>query len=201
MNTPATQIFDLGNVIVAHDNNLLWDRLAMLCPDTDQARSQLPGLVGASKIGTGHEQVGDLHHRLIGELGMRANPDQFLDAWVCHFSAIPGMSEILHNLALQRPLVLLSNTNAAHWDHIRGRFPVLKLFRSRLLSHELGLVKPNNAIFELAARQAGQEIERCFFTDDLQPNVDAAVKCGMDAVLFQGVESLRRALADRGIDA
>lgn len=201
MNTPATLIFDLGNVIVAHNNDLLWDRLAMLCPDPDRARSQLPALVSASTIGTGHEKVGDLHRRLVNELGMRPNPDQFLDAWVCHFSPIPGMTEMLQNLAHQRPLVLLSNTNAEHWNHIRKRFPVLKLFRPTLLSHELGLVKPNNAIYELAAKQAQQAVEHCFYTDDLQPNVDAAIACGMDAVLFQGVEALRRDLASRGIDA
>ncbi len=201
MDTPSTLIFDMGNVVVAHDNDLLWDRLSMLCGDPDQARSQLPAIVRASKIGTGREQVGDLHRRLIDELGMRSNPDQFLDAWACHFSPIPGMSKMLHNLAQRLPLVLLSNTNAAHWDHVRGRFPVLRLFRSTLLSHELGLLKPDSAIYQLAAQQAGHALERCFFTDDLQPNIDAAASCGMDAVLFQGVESLRAALAARGIEA
>ncbi len=201
MDRPAVLIFDIGNVIVAHDNDLLWDRLAALCPDPEAARSKILPLVRESAIGTGRESVRSLHRRLTRELRMSANPDAFAEAWNSHFTPIPGMPELLTRLAVRLPLVLLSNTNAAHWDHIRVGYPVVGLFPIQLLSHEVGLLKPVPAIFELAAARAGQPAGRCFFTDDLQSNVDGALRCGMDAVRFEGCEALRKALAVRGIEA
>ena len=41
----------------------------------------------------------------------------------------------------------LSNTNSMHWEHQTSLWPVLDRFDFRFLSFELGLAKPDQAIF------------------------------------------------------
>ena len=67
------------------------------------------------------------------------------------------------------------------------------------MSHDLGLLKPDMAIYREAARLAGVELQQCFFTDDRQDNVDGANAVGMDALRFESAEQIRAELARRGV--
>lgn len=59
-------------------------------------------------------------------------------------------------------------------------------FDVQLISGEVGVRKPDPAIFELAAQQVGVGPQGCVFVDDRQRNVDAARGVGMEAVLHEG---------------
>ncbi len=59
-------------------------------------------------------------------------------------------------------------------------------FDAQLISGQVGVRKPDPAIFELAAQQVGVEPSRCVFVDDHERNVVAARGVGMEAVLHQG---------------
>lgn len=96
-------------------------------------------------------------------------------------------------------LLLLSNTNAIHFEMLRREYPLLRHFHGMVLSHEVHLVKPQPAIFEAAVRLAGCSPEECFYTDDVPEFVDAARTLGIDSEQFRGVEKLERELASRGI--
>ena len=109
------------------------------------------------------------------------------------------MERIVARLARTRRLALLSNTNAEHWQHLRGRYPLLSRFDLILLSHEMRLLKPDAAIYREAADRAGLEPQQCFFTDDRQDNVDGAIAVGMDAVRFKSAEEIIAELARRGL--
>jgi putative hydrolase of the HAD superfamily len=108
-----------------------------------------------------------------------------IDAWVR--GATPGATVLLDELAARgHRIACLSNTNARHWelmstwqDEADRLWPRLQL---RLASHELGLRKPDDAIFaalELAGGVAASEI---VFFDDLPDNVAAARARGWRAV-------------------
>ena len=78
---------------------------------------------------------------------------------------------------------LLTN-NAREWAVTwRPLIPLAELFDVVLDSSEVGLRKPDPAIYRLTCRQLGLEPAECLFVDDLECNVEAARGLGMEALL------------------
>jgi putative hydrolase of the HAD superfamily len=67
------------------------------------------------------------------------------------------------------------------------------LFDSVILSSSVGMIKPDPAIFELAAKQLNVLTYECVMIDDLPPNIDAAQFAGMKGIVFG---SLNQAKSD-----
>ena len=60
-------------------------------------------------------------------------------------------------------------------------------------SHEVGLAKPDPAVYALTAERLGVRPEAIAFLDDVPANVEAARACGWQAVLHESTpESIRR---------
>ena len=97
-------------------------------------------------------------------------------------------------------LGILSNTNDAHWRYVTGRFEFLTgLFDVFAMSFEIGVMKPEPRIYVEAARLAGVEPAKVFYTDDRAENVEGARAAGFDAELFTTPADLSRQLWQRGI--
>ncbi|MER7849245.1 HAD-IA family hydrolase [Kitasatospora sp. NPDC096077] len=92
------------------------------------------------------------------------------------------------------PVVLVSN--ATPWlDQDLDRLGLADLAAHVVNSSRVGLVKPDPAIYHLAAARAGVVPGRCLFVDDLAVNVEAARAVGMTAVHYRDPDTLRDALA------
>jgi epoxide hydrolase-like predicted phosphatase len=63
------------------------------------------------------------------------------------------------------------------------------LFDAVVISGEVGLRKPDPAIYQLATRRLGLPPEQIVFVDDLRPNVKAATAAGMVGVQHVDVET------------
>lgn len=77
---------------------------------------------------------------------------------------------------------LLSNSWGSE-NYPRERFD--ELFDVVVISGEVGLRKPDPAIFELAARRLGVRTSDCVFVDDLDRNIAAAEEAGMVGILHR----------------
>lgn len=78
---------------------------------------------------------------------------------------------------------LLSNS----WGtSIYPRQRLAACFDAQVISGEVGLRKPDPAIYELAADRLGVPLERCAFVDDLDRNVQVAQQLGMFGVVHAG---------------
>jgi putative hydrolase of the HAD superfamily len=77
---------------------------------------------------------------------------------------------------------LLSNSVGNAYD----RDLLEELFDAWVISSEVGLRKPDPAIYELAAERLGLPPERCVFVDDLPGNLKPARALGMATVLHRG---------------
>ena len=88
----------------------------------------------------------------------------------------------------------------APW-RLEGDIGIHHLFDDIVCSAEVGMAKPEPAIYELAAERLGLEPRECVFVDDLDTNVDAARQVGMQAVLFRKDkgDDLRAQLATLGV--
>ena len=88
---------------------------------------------------------------------------------------------------------LLSNSWGCD-EYPRADFP--GLFDTVVISGEVGMRKPEEAIFLHAARALGLPPQECVFIDDIEANVAAAVACGMTGVHHTEAAQTAAALQD-----
>jgi putative hydrolase of the HAD superfamily len=194
-------IFDLGKVLVHFDFKRGYQALEGLCP---HPASEIPkrlaptGLV--ERFETGLVEPRDFVEQLTRILDLRVNYEQFCDIWSCIFMHTLIPESIIEGLAARYRLVLLSNTNAIHFEMIRRTYPVLRHFHSLVLSYEVKAMKPDPAIYRAAIERAGCRPEECFYTDDIGEYVEGARRLGIDAVQFRGAEALEEELRARAIE-
>jgi len=128
-----------------------------------------------------------------------------LDVYVAHFDdaltgPVPGTAALVEELRGAGVRVLgLTNWSAELYHHAEPAAPAIGLLEDVLVSGEVGLVKPDPAVFVLAARRFGLDPARTLFVDDSAENVAAAREVGYDAVVFTGADDLRAALVARGV--
>jgi glucose-1-phosphatase len=106
---------------------------------------------------------------------------------------------MIEGIARNYRLVLLSNTNAIHFEMLRENYPLLRHFHALVLSYEVGAMKPLPLIYHRAIEAAGCLPEECFFTDDMAAYVTAARAQGIDAVQFQSAAQIEAELRKRGV--
>jgi HAD superfamily hydrolase (TIGR01509 family) len=192
-------IFDLGGVLVRHNNDLLYDWLAERCAVPAAARKDIAARLDDKDIGTGRLTIDALHTRLVGELGFKGSFAEFLELWSSHFSEEPGMEKVVKSLAGRHRTVIFSNTNAPHIAHIEARYPVYRHAHAAYLSYELGLVKPDPPAFLKVLELEDCEPQDCIFIDDRPENTAAAEMLGMTTVTFTGQEAFLAAIAAHGL--
>lgn len=196
-------IFDLGNVLVFHDNQLLAERFASRLGVSAERVSALLDreLAEATNRGTlPPERVRPTVLRALGLSEDTLGDAEFQALFSSHFRANEPVLELVDRLADRLPLVLLSNTNALHWRYLAPRLPVLRRFKAVLLSFELGLMKPERRFFERALSAAETAPARAAFFDDIAPYVDAARALGMQGAVYRSFPELVSALKQLGVD-
>ncbi|MHB8588277.1 MAG: HAD family hydrolase [Candidatus Dormibacteraceae bacterium] len=108
----------------------------------------------------------------------------------------PQLVELLHHLGGRVRLGLLSNAGPGLRELVA---PLAGLFDDIVISAEVGLRKPEPAIYRLALQHLGVEPAETLFIDDLQRNVDAARMLGLHAHRFITPGRLKLALARHGL--
>jgi glucose-1-phosphatase len=189
-------ILDLGNVLVFHDNALLFAKMA-------EAFRTTPGAMKAriekdvwERTNTGRLPGDALRLELQAALGEELTAPQFVELWNCHFQLNAPMVQRVESLVGKLKLCLLSNTHDLHFEPLRRQLPVLETFDAIVLSYEEGLMKPAPALYRTALRRLNVAPERAAFFDDIQSYADGATAVGIHGRLFTTVESFDRQLAD-----
>ena len=95
--------------------------------------------------------------------------------------------------------VLVSNTNALHWEGVLRVFDVPSLVDALVLSFETGAAKPEARIFDAALRAAGASPEEVLFADDRGDYVAAARLLGIPGFVVSGPGVFERSLDRRGL--
>ncbi len=135
-----TVIFDLGQVIVPFDFERGFRALGELCslpPAEVRARVAATDLV--ERFEKGAVAPDDFVRRFSGLLGLETSYERFCEVWSSIFlpeTLIP--EELVAGLRDRYRTLLLSNTNAIHFDMIRESYPLVRLFHGSVLSYEVG---------------------------------------------------------------
>ena len=80
---------------------------------------------------------------------------------------------------------VISNTNDVHVHWLRAQIPEFASFDSVIFSSDVGLIKPDPAIYFRSLGELGVEAGRALFVDDLPENVVGAQAVGMAALLHR----------------
>lgn len=135
-------------------------------------------LVGEAEWSAEVEQV------LAEGFGMRADLSDFARRWLEPHAPDPRWERRLRALRDEGHVVgLLSNMMPSFEPHWRAAAPPVELFDELILSFEVGLRKPDPAIYALAAERAGAAPERCVLVDDVEANCAGARASGWRTVL------------------
>jgi len=193
-------IFDLGKVLVHFDFKRSYRALESRCPHSALEIPKLLAPTGlVERFETGLVEPRPFVDELCRTLDLRVEYDEFCTIFNSIFSEILVPESLLEALAARYRLLLLSNTNAIHFQMLRREYPMLRHFHHLVLSYEVRAMKPQREIYEAAVRLAGCRPEECFYTDDIAAYVEGARQFGIDAVQFESAEQIERELQARGI--
>jgi putative hydrolase of the HAD superfamily len=120
------------------------------------------------------------------------DPKSTIDAWNAMLKGWNTKKfDLLKALKAKYKLYLLSNTNEIHMQWVKNDLRIThgiddfdtRFFDKTYYSYKLGMIKPDRAIFQYVIDDAGIDPTESIYIDDLQENVDAALKLGFRAVL------------------
>lgn len=182
-------VFDMGNVLVRFDPERFMDNAGI----TDRQDRELIRKELFMSIEWAQMDLGTLTEETAEPLflprfpeRLRSSVSQLLFHWADHREVIPGMEALLEKLKnAGYSLYLLSNASVMQHEYW-PRFSMSALFTGKLISCDIGIVKPNPGIYERLTEQFHLQPEECFLTDDQPINVAAAVQCGWSGIVFHG---------------
>ncbi|MBU0982392.1 MAG: HAD family phosphatase [candidate division Zixibacteria bacterium] len=197
---PITVIFDLGNVILPFDP---LKPCRVLARETGNTPDEVADLIYGHGLERAFEEGkidGRVFTRECGRvLGIKLEYQRFRNLWADMFTENQAVSALIQWLHSRYPLVLLSNTNVWHWEHALAKYPILGCFSAYVLSYEVGVLKPDIAIYQ-AARRCVPDGSEAVFIDDIPANAEGAAQAGIHGIQFTDVDRLVHDLTRFGID-
>jgi 2-haloacid dehalogenase len=194
-------VFDLGNVVVRWDVRALYRKiftdeaemerfLAEVWTDEHNLRCDS----GESFAAVTAEVVAE-HPEFDGEI--RAAGERWIETIP---GPVDGTFDIIAELSdAGVPLYGLTNMSMESFPQLEVIYPQLSLLRHVVVSGQVGVTKPDPAIFEILIERTGVDPATTLFIDDSPVNTAGAAAMGFLTALFTDATSLRRRLADEGL--
>ena len=194
-------LFDLGRVLIDFDFRRGFRALEGFCPYTAaEIPHRLAGTGLVERFETGLIEPRDFVAEMCRTLDLKVDFDQFSQIWSSIFTDILIPESMLEGLGRRYRLVLVSNTNALHFEMLRETYGhLLRHFDDLVLSYEVHAMKPRAEIFQAAVERAGCRPQECFYTDDIAAYIEAARRMGIDAAAFESRMQLEGEMRRRGI--
>lgn len=179
-------LFDLGKVILHFDFTPAFKRLSAASSKTPQEidayfrESGLEVLYDGGKISSK-----EFHAKVKQGLGHRLSFTEFKEIWNEIFKPNTRIVSLISKLKSRTRLVLVSNTNAMHFEYIAKRYPVLGHFDKHILSYKEKVRKPDERIYRIAIRACGAKPHEILYIDDRHDLTEAAGDIGLHTFTFK----------------
>jgi len=179
-------IFDLGNVIIDIDFNRVlgvWSDLGRVPLSTLQSRFRMGDSFEQHERGEISDE--QFAAAVCDELGIALSFEQFAAGWQAVFVSVrPEVLTVMHQLRQQgHRVVILSNTNRLHCTYWPAQYPQVQQAADRVyLSQEMGVRKPEPAIYQQVLQQEGTPADQAIFFDDNLANIEAARALGITSI-------------------
>lgn len=192
--------FDLGNVILPFDPQGLSKRLAR---HSDYPAEKILGLLWHPELGASLEKgeitPQEFFTQVKASCHLKMSYEEFMVEFNDIFREDGAVVELLSKLKPSYSIGLISNTNIAHMNHVKNKFTFFAYIDEMILSHEVGLRKPDPEIFRHALHRLKVPPHQSIFIDDMAENIQAAHALGMKAIQFLSAEALTEHLIQLGV--
>lgn len=188
-------IFDLGGVLLTYQHQAVIEAIARLCQGNVEAVRGVLSRYG-DVLGTGAQNGRFLYQVLQQEAGLVGSYEE-LETAVCTYPRRDERALALVRELAKRPflaLAIISNTVEQHAAWQRRHVPELSHCHPVIFSNEVGLLKPDPAIYQLTLTQLGLPPQQTLFIDDNLPNVTAAQQLHMAAHHHRGWDETKRVI-------
>jgi len=142
--------------------------------------------------------------KFLRDAGLPQEHVEELNRWDQRLWTVQNPAMVAWQLQLkQRGLLtaILSNMGDSVLESVEREFAWIHRFDVLVWSYQLGIAKPDPAIYRHTLAQLGTLPEETLFIDDRRENVEAAQALGIQAIEFSTVERLRQELISQGLDA
>jgi epoxide hydrolase-like predicted phosphatase len=186
-------IFDLGGVLLRTADFTPRERLAT---HLGMSRQELAEFIFGGESGD-QAQRGDINvqqhwDNLAAQLHMsRLEFNQVLGEFFGNDELDQSMLEYIRGLHQTYQTGLLSNAFGDLREIISERWHFEDAFDDMIISAEVGLVKPDVRIYQLAVEQLGVKAAEAVFIDDMQRNIEGAMKADLQGIHFINPQQLR----------
>ena len=196
--------FDLGAVIlnINYQNTIdEFSKLGVKNSSSFYSKKAQTNLFNQIEVG------GITAEKFLAELQKETNNasiNQVSEAWNAMLLDLPeNRLAVIQFLKKKYSIYLLSNTNTLHIDAFKKKLGKAKwikfcnLFDKMYLSHEVGLRKPNTAIFEYILKEQNLQAHEVFFIDDSPEHIEGANKLGIKTHHLKSGEEIATLFPDR----
>lgn len=181
-------VFDVGNVLVPYNPDML---LQEHCPDHPEFHSLLKELIFQSPYWLMLDR-GQISYEEALELMSRTHPEHktmiahILRSWIDTSHTLPeGVAVLEKCAAMGKKLYVLSNYNNHAFETMRQKHDFWKHVSGFLISADVGLLKPDLAIYERLISDFFLTPSRTVFIDDSVVNIEAALHCGIQGICYR----------------
>jgi 2-haloacid dehalogenase len=192
-------VFDIGQVLVKLRPAPLFALLAEHGYQPDDLE-RVARRIGIVEHETGRLDGAGLLANVAALAPRPPDPERLRAAWLDMFEPDRRMTGLARRLRATHGVFLLSNVGDLHWAHLRGAWRVHELAHDALPSFEVGVMKPDEAIYREAERRFALDPARTVFIDDRAENVAAARARGWQAIHHGDTGHTLRALRTLGVD-
>ncbi|MCC7129293.1 MAG: hypothetical protein B6D39_01255 [Anaerolineae bacterium UTCFX2] len=102
--------------------------------------------------------------------------------------------EYIRSLREEYKIGLLSNAFSDLRNYVTSIWKIADVFDDLLISAEVGLVKPDPEIYQLALQRLAVPADQAVFIDDIPANVEGARRVGLHAICFNNPAQARAEL-------
>ncbi len=194
-------VFDLGNVQLPFDYNILINRLNDV--DENLGKKFMDFYMNNYEIHKKYESgklpEDEFIKIMLNAVDNKIDAETFCKIYSEVFTVNEDVVSLLPKLKEKYTLVLLSNTNSIHRKYGWGHYDFLKYYNKLILSYEVESVKPEEGIYRAAEAFTHKPSNEHFFIDDISEYVEGAKKLGWGGAQFTTYEQLVKDLKENSI--
>lgn len=189
--------FDLGNVLCRLDFSAVWNGfIKETGRDIDIVKKALYDDNLFNAFEKGRISPEQYYRGVCRIMECSMEYEKFVDIWNSIVVPDPEMINFALKLKEIYRILVLSNTNVLNASVLEA--DVNRLADEIVYSYEVGYMKPEKEIYEIALERAGAEPEAVLFVDDLKENLESASKLGINVYQFDTKANFYRFLTDQG---
>ncbi len=201
MNNFSVIVFDLGNVLIPFDYNIIINKLENIEEGLGVRfykfyQNNYYVHKDFEKWSISTEKFIEI---MLKWADNKIDAETFCKIYSEVFTVNTQVTDLLPLLKKNYKLVLLSNTNYIHQKYGWQQYHFLKNFDKLILSHEVHAVKPEPEIYQAVMNFTNEAAEKHLFIDDVEEYVEGAKAMGWDAVQYVSYEKLIRDFTSRNI--